>query len=352
MQTIQPTTLKVGHFQSIQLDDASVTVHDDLHGSHVITEPALVELLKSPALARLASVHQHGINGLLGVTPAVTRFEHSVGAFLIVRKAGAALDEQIAALLHDISHTVLSHVMDWALSQPGDSFHETHKARYIDMTQLPHILAKHGFADLKPLEEHLYPLVEFPAPRLCADRLDYAVRDSVAFEKLPLQDARDILASIRSYPAAESPDRFLVSHDPALALQLSRAYLASDRDVWSNPAHVDVSNKIGQLIGDLVRSGKIAESILWTVSDREFWQILHDAADAQGRELIKEVESKKLPPEDGLGLPVAAKVRTLDPHVYDTVQRRPVPLTEINNDWAEELQAYIASRQALRVREE
>jgi len=57
---------------------------------------------------------------LIGVTNPTTRFDHSVGVMLLIRKLGAGsspasalLKEQVAALLHDVSHTAFSHVIDY-----------------------------------------------------------------------------------------------------------------------------------------------------------------------------------------------------------------------------------------------
>lgn len=40
-------------------------------------------------------------------------YDHSMGVFVILRARGAPLEEQIAGLLHDVSHTAFSHVGDW-----------------------------------------------------------------------------------------------------------------------------------------------------------------------------------------------------------------------------------------------
>lgn len=100
------SAFKAGYFQTLDFSTPdNVTIDDQLYGRQTITESVLVELLRSPALARLAGVNQHGISGLLNITPRVTRLEHSVGALLLVRIVGARIDEQVAALLHDVSHT-------------------------------------------------------------------------------------------------------------------------------------------------------------------------------------------------------------------------------------------------------
>lgn len=341
--------LRVGHFQTLSFPSADTAVIDDsIHGEHTITEPVLIALLRSPSLRRLVGVCQHGVTGLLGLTPTITRFEHSVGAFLLVRRVGGSVEEQVAGLLHDVSHTVLSHVMDWALSKPGESFHEVHKDRYLATTELPGILSAHGFADHRPFQEEHYPLVERPAPHLCADRLDYALRDAVVFEKLALADARRVVACLAAHPDAASSERMLVLRDAELGHTLSRSYIACDRDVWANPAHVDMARRTGDLIGAMVRRGELSEDELWCAGgDREFWEAMRKTADEEGKEVMRRLEEERLPDEEGLGLPRAAKVRTIDPDIV--VGEGLAPLSGVKVDWREELDAYRRSRQALRV---
>lgn len=348
------TSLYVGYFQTLEsVSEDTILIRDKLYGDHEISEPILVELLRSPTLLRLTGICQYGVTALLGFTPKVTRFEHSVGAFLLVRKVGASVEEQVAALLHDVSHTVLSHVVDWALSIPpgesGTSFHEVHKERYIKTTPLPQILTRHGFGNLKALNEELYPLVETPSPHLCADRLDYALRDAAAFGKLAIKDVQQFFADLQAFPDASSPFRLLVLKDKQLALSLARAYLATDRDVWSNRAHIHLYQRTGQLIGDMVKRGAVKEEVLWSVSDQEFWELLRSAANPNELETMKRLESESLPKEDDLQLPRGAKIRTIDPDVWVRGTEEPLPLSVVNPEWATERQEYISGREATRM---
>src|SRR5688500_7796340 len=98
---------------------------DPVYGSCESTEPVLLEVMESAAMQRLRGVLQHGISGLIGITNPTTRFEHSVGAMLLVRRLGAAVPEQMAALLHDVSHTAFSHVIDYVYgSHDSQSYHD------------------------------------------------------------------------------------------------------------------------------------------------------------------------------------------------------------------------------------
>ncbi|EED21025.1 conserved hypothetical protein [Talaromyces stipitatus ATCC 10500] len=344
--------LNVGIFQTLEsVSEETVIIRDALYGEHQVSESILVELLHSPTLLRLTGICQHGVTGLLGLTPKVTRFEHSVGAFLLVRKVGGGLEEQVAALLHDISHTALSHVVDWALSKPGEeSFHEVHKERYIKtMSSLPQVLTRHGFADLRALNEDLFPLVEMPSPHLCADRLDYALRDSVAFGTLTLEDAQRIFECLKVFPDAASSRRLLVLGDEHLALTLARAYLESDRKVYSDLGNVELYRRTGQVIGDLIRKENIKEEALWTLSDQEFWELLRKTADPARLEALNRLESEGAPKKDGLSLPQKAKIRTLDPDMWLSTSKEPLPLSVVRPGWARERQDYISSREKERV---
>lgn len=344
---------KAGYFQTFEYpSESQVLVRDDLYGDHLITEPVLVALLHSPAVLRLQGVCQHGVTGLLGLTHRLTRLEHSVGAFLLARTVGSSVDEQAAALLHDISHTTLSHVVDWALSQPGEeSYHEVHKDRAVNthMAEIPRILESHGLDSARILDESLFPVVEKSAPHLCADRLDYALRDAVGFGKLSLSDAKRVFASLGVFPSSDHPGRLLVLDNVDLSLRLARAYLESDRDVWSNRAHIDMYRRTGQVIGDVIKQGRIKEEQLWKLSDQEFWELLRSVADEEGRRVMERLEQEGLPNEDDLTLPLGAKVRTIDPDVYAGEHaKEPVPLSVLLPSWAAERQAYILQRESTR----
>lgn len=89
---------------------------DAIYGRNEITEPVLLDLMKSDAMQRLKGISQHGVTALLGITPPFSRFDHSVGVMLLVRRLGASLEEQVAALLHDVSHTAFSHVIDFVFN--------------------------------------------------------------------------------------------------------------------------------------------------------------------------------------------------------------------------------------------
>ncbi|GAW22611.1 hypothetical protein ANO14919_121530 [Xylariales sp. No.14919] len=325
-------------------ENQTILIRDEIYGDELVHEPVLVELIRSPEVQRLQGICQHGVTGFLGLTPRVTRLEHSVGAFILVRRVGGVIEEQVAALLHDISHTTLSHVIDHALSKPGEeSYHEVHKTRYLETSRLPDILARHGI-NQKVFQEELFPLVEMPAPQLCADRLDYALRDTVSFGNLAVEDARRVVGSLKAFPSAIATRRLLVLDDPHIALILSRAYITTDKNVWSSPAHIDMSQRTGRVIGELVEAGAVDDRILWQVSDAEFWTLLRQAANPEQLRAIERLEHEGIPEDNGLRLPQDAKIRTLDPDVWQAGEKQPASLSIVLPMWGSERQQYLLSR--------
>src|SRR5690242_7788429 len=87
-----------------------------IYGTFEIQEPVIIDLLESQAMQRLKKINQHGINDVVNPEYAFSRYDHSVGVFILTRMFGGSLEEQVAALLHDVSHTVFSHVGDLIFS--------------------------------------------------------------------------------------------------------------------------------------------------------------------------------------------------------------------------------------------
>ncbi len=102
-----------------------------------------------------------------------------------------------AQLLHDVSHTALSHVVDNIFD--GRVVHEEDKWLFLEMTDIPDILSRYGFDPHTICNEDNFTLLEQDAPKLCADRCDYGVRDAHAFGLLSLEQGRQIINSFAAH---------------------------------------------------------------------------------------------------------------------------------------------------------
>lgn len=169
---------------------------DKIYGKIKIEEPVIIKLIKSPALRRLKGIYQMGYKDVWFPKASHTRFEHSMGVFILLKKFGASLDEQLSGLIHDVSHTVFCHIGDYIFDSGSQKFHtfqdDIHKEFVLD-TEIPKILQKYRFNINFILEEKNFPLKEKILPDLCADRIDYFLRDAFIFKELSKGKINNIL---------------------------------------------------------------------------------------------------------------------------------------------------------------
>ena len=154
--------------------------NDIVYGQTYIAEPVFVDLLNSAAMVRLKGVCQFGVYPLeTYFKPIYSRYEHSLGTAILLRRLGANLSEQIAGLLHDVAHTAFSHAADSVFLEDvtQQDYHEKNFNRLVSNSEIPAILLKHNIDRDAVLKLSNFELLEQPVPELCADRLDYSLRE-------------------------------------------------------------------------------------------------------------------------------------------------------------------------------
>ena len=156
-------------------------IEDRVYGNEEINEKVLIDLISSNTLQRLKGISQFGLPNEYCYIPSFSRYEHSIGVLILLRKIGASLKEQIAGLIHDISHTAFSHVVDWFAGDPTkEDYQDKIMEKFIKSSDIPQILEKHSYNYKELINHDTFSLLEQPAPNLCADRADYTLRE-IAF---------------------------------------------------------------------------------------------------------------------------------------------------------------------------
>ncbi|MCW1241311.1 HD domain-containing protein [Bacillus pretiosus] len=168
-------------------------ISDVLYGEFEVDQ-VLEELILSKSVQRLKGIHQAGASYLMNEKWNVTRFDHSVGVMLLIKKLDGSVEEQMAGLLHDVSHTAFSHVIDYVFDNRNESYHEEIFSSVVKNSDIPAILAKYGYnyEDIL-LDDSKWALLEKSAPELCADRVDYTLRDMYTYGYISLEEAQDFL---------------------------------------------------------------------------------------------------------------------------------------------------------------
>jgi len=168
-----------------------MTHHDRVYGDVEIIEPVILELLNCASMQRLKGVDQAGYMEPYFPGSSHSRFEHSVGVYLLLRKYGASLEEQIAGLIHDVSHSAFSHTIDYVLAV-GSEKEQNHQdnafSDFVKKLEIPEILKKYQIDLDYILDDHNFPLKENNLPDICADRIDYSLRGALAYGEIESAD--------------------------------------------------------------------------------------------------------------------------------------------------------------------
>lgn len=156
-------------------------IDDPVFGEQLITEPVILDLIAAPSLQRLRGVDQSGYpEPFFPGAQRHSRFDHSLGVYFLLNRYKTSLEEQIAGLIHDVSHTAFSHCADYMLGDPDAGKTQSHQdnvfAAFVRSSEIPQILARYSINVDRILDDSLFPLKEQPLPNLCADRIDYSLR--------------------------------------------------------------------------------------------------------------------------------------------------------------------------------
>jgi len=167
-------------------------VYGDVH----IDEPIVLEIIQSPYIQRLKWIDQSWYFEQFFPWCSFKRFEHSIWVYILLKNYWASLEEQISGLIHDLSHWVFSHCLDYIFdewNQKEQNHQDNIFDDFIKKTDIPDILTKYWLSLENILNDDRHPLKENNLPDICADRIDYSLRTFVHFDKGSAQNILDHL---------------------------------------------------------------------------------------------------------------------------------------------------------------
>jgi HD superfamily phosphohydrolase len=282
--------------------------NDRVYGDSSITDPDLLNLIHCPTFLRLRGIRQAGPSAIAFPFKTVTRYEHSLGVHVLLRRLGADRREQVAGLLHDISHTAFSHAVDFVISSEEQDHHEQLKPILLNRSDVTAALAEIGFRPADFYDDSIYPLLERPLPGLCADRLDYFMRDGLACGGVDRRDVERFLGAL------EVVDSTIVLTDLAVARDMVARFAAMNQEWWAGPVEAFIYNEFADILREGLRAEIITEGDLLTEDDAVLAKL-----DASDNELIasKLAAIRHFQPEqvEGYQPKIIPKTRWLDPPV-------------------------------------
>jgi hypothetical protein len=281
---------------------------DRVYGPSSIDDAAILALIDTPTFRRLAGIRQAGPSALAFPFKTVTRHEHSLGVYLLLRRLGADRREQVAGLLHDISHTAFSHAVDFIVDSDEQDHHEQLKPRFLNRPDLAEAIARLGYRPEDFYDDGIYPLLERPLPWLCADRLDYFLRDSLACGVSTPASVRRTLAHITV------ANRLIAFDDPAVARDAVERFAEMNRSWWASETEAYIYNEFADALREGFRLGALREADLMEDDDSVLAR-LHAARSPLIEGKLAHIEHFRPALLAGYAPRITPKVRWLDPPV-------------------------------------
>jgi hypothetical protein len=277
---------------------AGVCVLSSIHATEIITtiygavcidEPVLCDLLKSSPIARLKEINQYGVNAFLQPHKVYTRYQHSVGVMALLRHFGASLDEQIAGLLHDVSHTVFSHVGDLIFSVDGtrnDDYQDDIHLWYLQQTEIPMILKRYGYTCARIHHKNKqFTMLDRPLPDICADRLEYTLYGGYIEGLLTQQDIQKIIHALRYF----NGKWFFVDQDLARTFADVSSYLTEC--IFGAPWDQLVMEWTASAVRHALNSNLLTPADVHFSTDETVWKQLCSSSDPEIKRYIHQIQN-------------------------------------------------------------
>jgi HD superfamily phosphohydrolase len=238
-----------------------LTIYDDVHDYIQVPDGLLTDLLASNAVQRLRKVSQAGASSLVRPGRTVTRYEHSLGVMIITGKLGGSDTEQAAGLLQDVSHTAFSHTIDYVFEDRQEEFHEKIFKDVVEASDIPGILDSYGLTWQELFSATNLKRVDVSAPLLCADRLDYTLRDLRRFGHISREDAAKIVSALTF------TDDIIAFTDIDSALHFTEMYRYLVSELFMNPLELYAHAEMARIIREAMRAGVLEEADLLGTDD-------------------------------------------------------------------------------------
>ena len=287
---------------------------DRIYGTIEINEPVILELMESPSMQRMKGVDQHGYFEPYFPGTAYSRFEHSLGVFILLKKFGAPLLEQIAGLLHDVSHTVFSHVADYVYSNGSgekQNFQDEVFKEFIEKSEIPEILKKYRINYRDILDDSKFPLKEKELPDLCADRIDYFLRELKVTKKATQEEIDEFVTNFTIV------DNLWVFKNKNSAKKYAYLFLEINNWFWSGLESAVMPKTTGDLVKYAIDKKILTKDDLFTTDDAVWAKIRPSAEKDDNLKLLVDRANNKFEyssrSKDDYDLHAFCKSRVVDP---------------------------------------
>lgn len=288
---------------------------------HTDTPAFILEAAATPPMQRLKHV---GMNcgceytsfPLFIACKPYSRYDHSLGAALIVWHFTGDRKQAMAALLHDIATPVFAHVVDFLRGDylKQEATEEGTAAMIAASPELRAVLEQYGLSLEDVSDYHRYPIADNDSPRLSADRLEYTLGN---IENFGFGDMEKAESYYRALTVGKNEfgqgELMFLSSETALdfamdALRCSQVYVC-DQDRYA-------MQRLAELLGDALRTGVLTEQDLYRTEPEVIQKLETSGLSGQWHRFCGLSRTERgNPGESGEWRQIFAKKRCIDPYI-------------------------------------
>ncbi|MBQ7501446.1 hypothetical protein IJT93_01840 [bacterium] len=271
--------------------------------------------------------------------PPYSRFDHSLGAALIVWNFSHSPAQALAALFHDIATPVFAHCIDF---MRGDHLKQEATESYTETIiggsgETISLLRKLGLSAADVNDYHRYPIADNDSPRLSADRLEYTLGNLLGYGFADLEKLQLYYNAVRVAAAPEDGKPELAFSEAETALSFALNALRCSK-VYVSPEDRYAMQMIAELMRTAADRGVLNERDLYRTEPEVIELLEHDSVAAERwrriRAMHKMISAEKAPASEVRV--IRAKKRRIDPLVIG--QGR---LSDISGQFRTELRQFL-----------
>ncbi len=228
-------------------------------------------------------------------------------------------------MLHDISHTAFSHAVDFVFTSQEQDYHEQLKPLMLDRPDVASALARFGHSPCEFYDDSIYPLLEQPIPWLCADRLDYFLRDGLTCGVVPRSFVQRILSHVTVVDSRSRSPQVEIAREAVVLFE------AMNHDWWAGPVEAFIYNEFADALREGMRIGVLKLDDLMT-DDAVVLAKLEGSQSPLIADKLKKIRQLRPGGTNGYLPRIFPKERWLDPSVQTNGSVHPLSsLTEASS---------------------
>ena len=307
----------------------------------------LEPFLEAPSLQRLKHV---GMNcgceytsfPLFHALRPYSRFDHSLGVAKIIYHFTEDPAQSLSGLFHDIATPVFAHVVDFLhgdyLTQ--ESTEQDTEKRIREDPVIDQLL-QDMHLDVQAVSDAMrYPAADLPSPRLCADRLEYTIGNSLNYGFATPDAITHLYDDLRFSALPDGSMEIMFQGEMEarlfgyLALRCGQIYV-SDPDRYAMQV-------LSELLADALKEGVLQPGDLMRTEPEVIARLRSSGLSGRWEEFcaLSRILRAERPRLDGPWRRVSAKRRYIDPYIQGRGR-----LSAVCPDFARELQAFLAVSQ-------